>query len=515
MSDQPPSGRPTGPPSGPLSGPEPAPPSSPPGPPSGPTSGGGGPSRGGAGGAGGPGGPGGPGGAGGTGEQGGDGGPGGPGGGAGGRGEPWYRSFPKIAAVTALVVAAVVISVVLTRPGGGPAGARDELVLQAADATGRDPFTESTAGGTAEEPPAAVPTTAPPTSQTEGNVRDVDGATPGLYGGTRNAASCDIEKQIGFLTADPAKNRAFAGVLRIEPSAVPAHLRSLTAVQLRVDTWVTNHGYKDGAATGYQAVLQAGTAVLVDGRGVPQVRCACGNPLTPPDVSRSTFKRTGDSWEGFEQSNVVIVRPAPQVVADFVVYDPRENTYFSRGRGDTGGHDKPVPPPDHPLTPTHVPTPPGNARPDNSKDEDSPKTGSCPPGEGDAGCPPTPPSSRSEGPKNPSPKDPSAKSEAPKSKAPESKPPKNEPPKSEAPESKPPKTPPAEPRTDETAPNEPPPAEPPPDLPIPPIPGRTASKEQPPPQSLAPESRRAPVHPQTWSAHRLSSASGALSGPNP
>ncbi|MCZ0997978.1 hypothetical protein O1M63_07095 [Streptomyces mirabilis] len=115
----------------------------------------------------------------------------------------------------------------------------------------------------------------------------MSGDAPGLYGGTRNVASCDVEKQITALRADPSKNAAFASVLGIQPSAVPGYLRTLTPVQLRADTRVTNHGYRNGSATTYQAVLQAGTAVLVDDRGVPRVRCACGNPLTPPAAQQS------------------------------------------------------------------------------------------------------------------------------------------------------------------------------------------------------------------------------------
>src|SRR5207245_1194617 len=102
----------------------------------------------------------------------------------------------------------------------------------------------------------------------------VNGSRPGLYGGTQSVASCDVEKQIKFLVQDTAKGKAFAGALGIRQSQIPSYLRSLTSARLAWDTRVTNHGYKDGAPTSYQAILQAGTAVLVDNRGVPRVRCA-------------------------------------------------------------------------------------------------------------------------------------------------------------------------------------------------------------------------------------------------
>ncbi|MFG3137543.1 DUF6777 domain-containing protein [Streptomyces sp. NPDC048211] len=329
MSDQPPSsGRPTGPPSGPLSGPSqegpvPPPPERPSGPPAGPPSGGG---------------------------HGGPGGPGGPGETPQGPGHtprtPWWRSVPKVATIVVALVAAVVITVVLTRPDGSDK-AGGEVFLQAAGSTGPDPFTGSTARGTAgDATPSAVPSPVASASATPSNVtRAVDGSAPGLYGGTRKVASCDVEKQITALTDQPAKNKAFASVEGIAPSGVPAYLRALTPVRLRLDTRVTNHGYENGAATSYQAVLQAGTAVMVDDRGVPRVRCACGNPLLPPVALKGTPQVKGDPWPGYRAGRVVVVQPAPRPVNVFVMFDPGTDGWFARKAGDTGDGDKKTDPP--------------------------------------------------------------------------------------------------------------------------------------------------------------------------
>ncbi|MFC9291657.1 DUF6777 domain-containing protein, partial [Streptomyces sp. NPDC057052] len=312
MSVEPPSsGRPSGPPSGPLSGPSQPPsqpPSGPPAPPPGGT-------------------------------------PGGstsPGGGPGPN-RPWWRSASRVALLaTALVVAAAVAIVLTTRSGGGGgSGGESEVFLQAAGKTGPDPFTESTATGGSPPPTTTAPAT---TSAPANAVRGVDGGAPGLYGGTRDAAACEVEKQVTALRADPDKNRAFASVPGIDPAEVPAYLRALTPVQLRMDTRVTNHGYRDGAATSYQAVLQYGTAVLVDGHGVPRVRCACGNPLTPPVAQQTTPKRTGDSWPSYHPANVVVVTPSTAVIDVFVLYEPGADRWFARQRGDTGGKDKPARP---------------------------------------------------------------------------------------------------------------------------------------------------------------------------
>ncbi|MFJ3897431.1 DUF6777 domain-containing protein [Streptomyces sp. NPDC090083] len=309
MSVEPPSsGRPTGPPSGPLSGPS-QPPSGPPSQPSG-------------------------------------------GGGAGAPEphRPWWRSAPRVAILTAVVVAAVVLTVVLTRSDGGSTAtaSKGEVFLQAAAKTGPDPFTESTATDSSAPPVTESPAASEPANA----VRGVDGGAPGLYGGTQNVSACDVEQQIKALQAAPAKNTAFASVAGVRPAGVPAYLRSLTPVQLRLDTRVTNHGYRDGAATSYQAVLQAGTAVLVDNHGVPRVRCACGNPLSPPVAQQTTPKRTGDTWSSYRPQDVVVVTPAPQVVNIFVIYDPHNGHWFGRHHGDTGKHDHRTPPPVNPASPS-------------------------------------------------------------------------------------------------------------------------------------------------------------------
>jgi hypothetical protein len=172
-----------------------------------------------------------------------------------------------------------------------------------------------------------------------------------------------------------------------------------------MDTRVTNHGYRDGTATGYQAVLQAGTAVLVDGHGVPRTRCACGNPLTPPVAQQTTPTQTGDSWPSYRSSNVVVVTPAPQIINVFVIYDPDHDQWISRHRGDTGHKDHPAKPPVRPSPSVSVTTPTAPS----SSNSPSPCVSSPTPGVGTATtspCPststPTPPSSSSPGPTPPS-----------------------------------------------------------------------------------------------------------------
>ncbi|MET7599797.1 DUF6777 domain-containing protein [Streptomyces sp. NPDC004082] len=387
MSVEPPSsGRPTGPPSGPLSGPSQPGPSQP-----GPTQPNARPPQG----------PSGDSGAGGTGGPGGDGGggPSGPhpSGGAsmgGGPQRPWWRSAPRVAVIATAVVAAVILAVVLTRPDGSSGGTAapggGEVFLQAAAKTGPDPYTESTAKDSSTTPETPAPPSG--TSASANAPRGVEGSAPGLYGGTRKVASCDVEKQVSALGADPAKNKAFASVAGVQPSEVPAYLRSLTPVQLRMDTWVTNHGYRNGAATSYQAVLQAGTAVLVNDRGLPRVRCACGNPLTDPVPQKTAPRTTGDSWPSYRPQNIVVVTPAPTVINVFVLFDPEHDDWFRREKGDTGKQDKKTDPPSERPSPSVTGPSSGSASPCVSPH------GVTPP----PGCGTTPPESSSSSSSSPS-----------------------------------------------------------------------------------------------------------------
>ncbi|EPH46295.1 hypothetical protein STRAU_0652 [Streptomyces aurantiacus JA 4570] len=309
-----------------------------------------------------------------------------------------------MAAIALVVVAAVVLTVVLTRPDGSgdSSEAGGEVLLQPAGKSGPDPFTESTARDDSDSTPP--PPSALPSSSASANViRGIDGAAPGLYGGTRKVGSCDVEKQVAALKKDPAKNKAFASVLDIDASAVPAYLRALTPAQLRMDTRVTNHGYRDGAPTGYQAVLQAGTAVLVDDRGVPRVRCACGNPLLPPVAQKSTPKRTGDAWPGYRSSNVVVVAPAAHVVNVFVMYDPKSGEWFERDKGDTGTADKETQPPAHRPSPS----PSLTLSPSSSPSSGEPSSGE-PSSSPASSAPQSPPSEQEQPPASESPQPPSS-----------------------------------------------------------------------------------------------------------
>ncbi|MGW1952957.1 DUF6777 domain-containing protein [Streptomyces sp. NPDC001920] len=255
---------------------------------------------------------------------------------------------------SAVVVAACALPAALVVAGCGGNAVQGtepaaEVLLEPAAAKGPDPFTDTTAVTGATPPPTAR-TPQPPRSEHSGP-RTLSGGTPGLYGGTRGAGSCDVERQIGHLMSDRGRAQAFARAAGISAALVPGHLRSLTSVVLRADTRVTNHGFRDGRATGYQSVLQAGTAVLVDRHGVPRVRCACGNPLTPAARLRGEPGTSGRPWSGYRPGQVIVVAPAPQVITGLTIIDIADHTWIERPTGHRGhrrDHALPRPKPPHP-----------------------------------------------------------------------------------------------------------------------------------------------------------------------
>ncbi|GEC02820.1 hypothetical protein SSP24_04750 [Streptomyces spinoverrucosus] len=260
---------------------------------------------------------------------------------------------------TGTFVTACALSAALLAAGCGVGGdegtkASGELFLQPVKDQGPDPFTDSTATSSATPTPVTrTPQSAPTAHSAPGvtapatltGVRTYSGWTPGLYGGRARSGSCDVDRQIRLLTADQGRAQAFAQASGVSRAAIPGYLRGLTSAELRADTRVTNHGYRDGRATGHQAVLQAGTAVLVDNRGVPRVRCACGNPLGAPVAMRGTPGNSGRAWPGYRPTEVIVVTPAPQAITNITLINVVNNTWIERPIGHDVRRDKVVPRP--------------------------------------------------------------------------------------------------------------------------------------------------------------------------
>lgn len=257
-----------------------------------------------------------------------------------------------------IMLAAIMLALAATVAGCGSAGAT--ITRLTVGSPGSDPYT--LVSGTDQQ----VMTT----SHQAG--RPAGGDSPGLYGGTRHAASCDPAKLLQFLQSNPGKAKAWAAVHGISTAGISTFLEKLTPVVLRVDTLVTNHGYRDGKATGFTALLQSGIGVLIDAYGTPVVKCNCGNPLTNPDkkIKPQKAKYNGQSWPGFSQHKVTVVQPRPKTqgpVQSFTLVDPGATMSFNRPLGTMGDLDGPpqalppvetgTPSPEPSVSPTESPSP--------------------------------------------------------------------------------------------------------------------------------------------------------------
>ena len=250
----------------------------------------------------------------------------------------------------AIIAAATVAIVALTRDEA-EAG---EVFLEPAAEPGVDPFATGVQGTPVT---VSTTTTTPATTVAPGATTSRSGATPGLYGGSRNDAVCDPDQQAAFLEANPAIARAFVDALNADPTLrwsggtrldttqIRAWLDELTPVSLTTDTRVTNHGYRDGRPTSRQAILQAGTPVLVDAYGVPRVKCNCGNPLTKPTPVSRTPRYTGPTWPGFSPAGVVVITEVDVAIDVYVLTDTNGGGTFERPTGTTGTDDGPLVPP--------------------------------------------------------------------------------------------------------------------------------------------------------------------------
>lgn len=253
----------------------------------------------------------------------------------GGRAEPAPRPGRRPGRRVLAVVAGVLVLAALVGGGLFASGVLDgeddatavavqpvaeevaELFLEPVGDAGPAPFTSPLGERDPFVPdPVAV---SRPDGGTEG-VLAVASDTPGLYGGT-GEKTCDVEALLEHLEGDPDKRQAFADVLGVAPDVLEEHVAGLVPVLLSRDTRVTNHGYVDGEATPRQSVLQAGTAVLVDDRGVPRVRCECGNPLLKP-TQLGEHEIGGDGWPGYERAESVAVEAATDALESLTVQTP-------------------------------------------------------------------------------------------------------------------------------------------------------------------------------------------------
>src|SRR3954454_11417253 len=238
----------------------------------------------------------------------------------------------------AVCLLALAVATALTACGGGSnakttAGVQgaSEITAEPVSSAGDNPFTAPAGKDMSGVKP-------PPKQAVSSGPSTYRGSLPGLYGGTRDYATCDAHKLVNFLEHEPSKASAWAGVVGIPVTRIRTYVNHLTPVLLRTDTRVTNHGYVNGRATVIQSVLQAGTAVFVNRYGEPVIKCYCGNPLTPPVLYREPVY-IGPRWTDFSTTHITIIKQSITIIDTFTLYDPDTGTTFKRPAGTDGTSD--------------------------------------------------------------------------------------------------------------------------------------------------------------------------------
>jgi hypothetical protein len=235
-----------------------------------------------------------------------------------------------------VILIAVLIAAVLVGVGGGSSA--QAVILEPAAQSGADPFTASVQIGPAislSQPAQAVTVAARDKLVEDPKTHTLiaPASAPGLYGGSGDTHVCDPNQLVAFLQQHPGKAAAWAAVLGVNAGDIKTYVASLTPVVLTNDTLVTNHGYRDGHATTLTSVLQAGTAVMIDGYGVPRVKCNCGNPLTPPQpINPADFR--GHAWAGYAPTQVTVVHSSTQIT-NITVINVTTGTSYSQPTGTT------------------------------------------------------------------------------------------------------------------------------------------------------------------------------------
>ena len=265
-------------------------------------------------------------------------------------------------------------------------GAPGEIFLEPAAEIGADPFAP-TPFAPPPDPALARPVGAAPVTTlpaTTAAVQAYSGAQPGLYGGTRQNAVCNVQQMIDYLVANPSIAGAWVVAQNADPTLrfdkgvltvadLPAYIATLTPLILLQDTRVTMSGYKNGQPTPHQSVLQKGGAVLVDKYGVPRAKCYCGNPLTAPEPATVAPIYVGPAWPDFNPAVVAVVTPSPNPINIFVTINIANGQTYNVPAGNNATAS---PPP--PVATTAAPAPQTTAAPVATTAAPAPQTTAAP-----------------------------------------------------------------------------------------------------------------------------------------
>jgi uncharacterized protein DUF6777 len=267
-----------------------------------------------------------------------------------------HRVLLGLLVAAALAVASMTILVIRQQRSQ----ADGQVFLEAGGSSGANPF---------------IPLVVPPT--TPGGSQRSAGTSFQTTASADSRMTCDSEKLVAYLAGNPQASEAWvrainsdralswSGGSRVEIQQVPSYIRELTPRLLAEDLRVTNYQFTNGSALAVQSVLEKGTAVLVDAKGIARIRCACGNPLTPMTQLKMPPIYRGTPWPNFRPQRVVLTQPGPRC----------GDAEYRGGDGRCHGPDQPGPfgidkhpnPPrwwDEPIRPTEPPYPDKPGRPD-------------------------------------------------------------------------------------------------------------------------------------------------------
>jgi hypothetical protein len=185
---------------------------------------------------------------------------------------------------------------------------------------------------------------------------EIGGGDPGLYGGTRDAGHCDKDRLIDFLQRPENRDKAkeWADVQGLDGVGdIKGYVKKLTPVLLRTDTLVKNHDFKKGKADAFNALLEAGIAILVDQFGRPAVQCSCGNPLASfehdTDKAKVKFDDRNKKWPSYDADKLTKVKPQDEPVEVYKIVDVEDpDTRLAREVGSDGTDDEVLPDPESP-----------------------------------------------------------------------------------------------------------------------------------------------------------------------
>jgi len=162
------------------------------------------------------------------------------------------------------------------------------------------------------------------------------GGTPGGFGASLSGDVCDVGLLVSALQSNPRVGEAWTTVLGIPAESISDFVGDLTPVVLLRDTLVTNFGWRNGKIIPRQSVLQRGTSVLIDRRGVPVARCLSGSPLRPPQPLPAAPSFEGEGWPGFSSASLDEVTPSGHDVGEFLLVDIGSGALIRRAPGMPG-----------------------------------------------------------------------------------------------------------------------------------------------------------------------------------